>query len=438
MRTMQQRREREDVGAVVRHPPAAAGIRDVDFSRTLRLALFSAGGAMALVLAVDGAWPWRIVRVGVVGAVVSALLTLGRIVGQRTRGLLFAVVGLVAATAGTAIGMPFLARDGWSLRSDGGLLAGAAGVVLFIFGSVVAIRSVHGWRRVVAVPIAMLGAYSLGSPVAISVYATNVPRPTLGSRTPADYGLGYDDASFVTADGIRLSGWYIPSTNRAAVVLLHGASSTRSNVLEEAVVLARHGYGVLLFDARGFGGSDGRAMNLGWWGDRDINAAVSYLEGRPDVDPNRIGAVGSSMGGEEAIGAMAADGRVRAAVAEGATGRVAADLAWLSDRYGVRGLAQEAVNTLTYAITDVLTSARPPLTLRSAAAAAAPRPILLVVAGKVDEEAYAAAAMREAAPGNVDVWVVPGSTHTAGLQTQPAQWEERVIGFLDAALVAGR
>jgi hypothetical protein len=182
MRTMQQRREREDVGAVVRHPPAAAGIRDVDFSRTLRLALFSAGGAMALV----GAWPWRIVRVGVVGAVVSALLTLGRIVGQRTRGLLFAVVGLVAATAGTAIGMPFLARDGWSLRSDGGLLAGAAGVVLFIFGSVVAIRSVHGWRRVVAVPIAMLGAYSLGSPVAISVYATNVPRPTLGSRTPAD------------------------------------------------------------------------------------------------------------------------------------------------------------------------------------------------------------------------------------------------------------
>jgi len=91
---------------------------------------------------------------------------------------------------------------------------------------------------------------------------------------------------------VTLSGWYVPSRNRAAVVLLHGASSTRSNVLDHALVLAGRGYGVLLYDARGHGRSGGRAMELGWYGDRDIAAAVDYLEKRNDVDPPRIAALG--------------------------------------------------------------------------------------------------------------------------------------------------
>ena len=49
------------------------------------------------------------------------------------------------------------------------------------------------------------------------------------------------------------------------------------------------------------------------------------------------------MRGEEAIGAAATDPRIRAAVAEGATGRTAADKAWLSDAYGWRGRLQEGL-----------------------------------------------------------------------------------------------
>jgi dienelactone hydrolase len=106
---------------------------------------------------------------------------------------------------------------------------------------------------------------------------------------------------------VELSGWYVQSSNRAAVVLLHGASSTRSNVLAQAEVLARRGNGVLLFDARGHGRSGGRAMEFGWNGELDTSAAVDYLAGRPDVDPTRVGAVGMSMGGEQVIGAMGLD-----------------------------------------------------------------------------------------------------------------------------------
>ena len=61
-------------------------------------------------------------------------------------------------------------------------------------------------------------------------------------------------------------------------------------------MIARHGYGVLLLDPRGQGGSEGDLVR--WAGDRDLIAGAKYLQGRPDVDPDRIGGFGSSVGGE--------------------------------------------------------------------------------------------------------------------------------------------
>lgn len=61
--------------------------------------------------------------------------------------------------------------------------------------------------------------------------------------------------------------------------------------------------------------------------------------------------------------------------------------------------------------------------------------MLLVTAGDVDTEAQAAAYIRAAAPDAVDVWTAPGTGHTEGLDTQPDEWEQRVVGFLDAALL---
>ena len=233
---------------------------------------------------------------------------------------------------------------------------------------------------------------------------------------------------------MRLSGWYIPSSNRAAVVVLHGAGSTRSGVLDHAVVLARHGYGVLLYDARGHGRSDGRAMDFGWYGDLDVAAAVSFLQDQPDVDHTRIAAVGMSMGGEEAIGAAANDGWIRAVVAEGATNRVSADRAWLSDEYGWRGVIQEGVEWLLYNAADVLTAAEPPRSLRDAVSAIAPRRVLLIAGGDVAEEGHASRYIQDASPDTVDVWVATDTGHTGALDTHPDEWAARVTTFLDGAL----
>jgi dienelactone hydrolase len=266
-----------------------------------------------------------------------------------------------------------------------------------------------------------------------AVAATNVPRPAIGA-TPASTGLAYEAVTVTTSDGVDLAAWYLESANRAAVVLLHGAGSTRTDMLDQAAVLARHGFGVLLLDARGHGESGGRAMDFGWYGDADIAAATQFLAGRDDVDPGRIGAVGSSMGGEEAIGASGSNALLRAVVAEGATARVAADEDWLSDRFGVRGLVQEQLERLQDRVTDVLTGARVPTALRTAVGRAGDTRYLLVTAGAVADERHAAAHVAAVAPERVQTWDVAGAAHTGGLDTAPAEWEARVVGFLAEAL----
>jgi hypothetical protein len=120
-------------------------------------------------------------------------------------------------------------------------------------------------------------------------------------------------------------------------------------------------------------------------------------------------------------------------VAEGATNRVTGDWGWLADQYGVRGRLQQGVQWLTYQLTDLLTEAPAPISLRDAVTAAN-RPVLLITAGNVSDEANAARYIQRGAPSRVEIWTVPGANHTGGLHTQPAAWEQQVTSFLDEAL----
>jgi pimeloyl-ACP methyl ester carboxylesterase len=403
---------------------------------TFEVLIAAVGLGTTVLVGLDGSWPWCVVRILLVGVVTSRAIAVVHHGSRRPSAMVAVALGLVATPVGGGVALPFFTATGVSLRAVAGALTATAGFALLVLGTVVLAHSIRGWKAVLTIPVVLALCYTVGSPVALSVAATNVPRQSLGNETPSDRGLAYVDAAFVTSDNVRLSGWYIPTTNGAAVAMVPGASSTRSNVLDEATVLAHHGYGVLLFDPRGMGRSGGRAMNFGWYGDRDIEAAVDFLVARADVNPDRIGVLGLSMGGEEAIGAIASDTRIRAVVAEGATNRVAADWAWLPDAYGPRGRVQQAINRLTYALTDRFTSASPPSSLRAAAAKAAPRRILLITAGNVTDEFRAGEYIRQATPGSVELWVAVGADHAAALAAQPAAWEERVTTFLAAAFDA--
>lgn len=336
----------------------------------------------------------------------------------------------VSLSIGVGIGVAWVLDGAVTPVSVGALMLLCVGLVGLLGVAVGIVRSLHGWARLLVVPwllLVMATTYSLS----IALAATYVAPGDGVAAAPE--GLDAVHVVMTSADGVTLTGWYVPSANGAAVVVRHGSGSDRASALPQARVLAENGYGVLLVDARGHGSSGGRAMDLGWYGDLDTAAAVDLLVSRPDVDPRRIAVLGMSMGGEEAIGAAAADPRLAAVVAEGVTGRTAADKAWLSEEYGLAGQLQEQLDRLTYALVGLLAGAPAPTSLREAVAAA-PTPTLLIAAGEVPDEGHVARRLAAAAADSVQVWVVPGAGHTAALATQPDEWEERVIGFLDAHL----
>ncbi len=335
---------------------------------------------------------------------------LGGHVGRRGLGVLLTVAGVTCVAAGVGL-LPHLIDDTFSPTAVVSIVLTVGGVALMVLG---AARLLGGTRR----PIRLAGGIGLAVVLAVGVWliappvaATHVP-PSAISSTPADHGLVADSITLSTADDVELAGWYVSGSNGAAVVLLHGAGSTRSEVLDQADVLARNDYGVVMIDARGHGDSGGTAMDFGWYGDLDIAAGIEYLRAQDEVDPDRIGLVGMSMGGEEAIGAAASVPSIGAVIAEGATGRTAADKSWLSNEYGWRGAVQEQFEKAQFWVADYLTESAPPISLRTAVADSGDTPFLLITAGEVPDEQSAAEFIAAAAPDRVDVWNVEGSAHT--------------------------
>jgi dienelactone hydrolase len=387
-----------------------------------------AGTCTGVLVGRDGTAAWQALRVAIVVA-----CTLGVLRVTATRGGVGAWAGLGFGIVVMVIGagfLPHLVKDGASLAGVAALGALAGGLVTTVSSTGDIVRGHHAATRILGVVGVVVLTVLVAWVSVPGIAATNVPRPEIGA-TPAAHDLEFERVTLRTPDGVALAAWYVPSTNGAAIIALHGAGSTRSDLIDHAAVLADHGFGVLLVDARGHGESGGRAMDFGWNGDDDIAAATRFLARRPGVE--QIGALGLSMGGEEAIGATASNPEIRAVVAEGATGRTAADHRWLSDRYGIRGSIEEQLAGIRTRLTDALTSAPVPTSLRDAVRRSRAR-YLLITAGDVEDERAAARYIAADAPRRVTRWQVPGAGHTGGIETHPRAWERRVIAFFDAAL----
>jgi fermentation-respiration switch protein FrsA (DUF1100 family) len=119
------------------------------------------------------------------------------------------------------------------------------------------------------------------------------------------------------SDGIELAGTlYVGEGGgkRPGIVLGHGFAGARYPVMAE--YLAAIGYGVLSLDFRGYGRSGGqRGRVVPSEQASDLKNAVTFMAGRTEIDPDRIGIVGSSLGGSVAIMATADDPRVKVCVA---------------------------------------------------------------------------------------------------------------------------
>lgn len=260
-------------------------------------------------------------------------------------------------------------------------------------------------------------------------------RPSL---TPADLGLAYEDVAFITSDGLELQGWFVPSPySHAAVILGHGFTRSRQEMLDIATMLNRNCYNVLLFDWRAHGESAGSRTTFGYDEVKDLSAALDYVTSRPEVDPQRIGVLGKSLGAVIAIRGAAALPQLKAVVSDSPFPSLQDTIDATMQRHGPLGawpLRHVAlfVGTKTMGIDPDLV--RPIDDIGEIS----PRPVLIMHGGRDElvpadsgERLYAAAAEPKS------LWYVPDAAHVQLSELYPEQYQARVTGFFDAALKDG-
>jgi dienelactone hydrolase len=348
---------------------------------------------------------------------------------------LFGVLGVLAGTEAAY----YTANGGASGDDYTGYLSVAAGLLLLAVGSAALWSSRRRndgrlWRytrRFLLTVAAALVAMFVVFPISLAYVVTHTAR----AKAPrADLGAAYENVEFTTSDGLLLKGWYILSKNRAAVIAFPG----RSRPQNQARMLARHGYGVLVFDRRGEGESEGDPNVFGWGGERDLDAAAAYLRSRRDVDSSRIGGIGLSVGGEMLIHAAAHSDAFKAIVSEGASGQSLRD-ELANPRLSERLLDLPLQVSLTTAVT-VFTNKLPPPSLKSEVAKIAPTPVFFIYGehGQGGTETGPNKAFYAVARGTKQIWQVPNGQHIDGITTQPAEYERRVIAFFDSALLGAK
>jgi alpha/beta superfamily hydrolase len=285
-------------------------------------------------------------------------------------------------------------------------------------------RAVRYLRRlgqtVLALVVGAVAMYAIGQAYVFThTMRAAVPEP--------EADMVYDEVSFTTSDGLDLEGWYVPSENGAAVIVFPG----RVGRQEYARMLARHGYGVLLFDRRGEGASDGDPNLLGWGGDRDLKAAVAFLQSRPDVDDDRIGGIGLSVGGEMLLEAAAETDGLQAVVSEGAGARSYREVTEFSEG---TFLDVGLIGALTGAVW-VFSNEPVPANINDLVADISPASVFFVYGEEGQpQEIDLNPTYYESANEPKQIWEVPDAAHISGLQTQPAEYERRVVAFFDNAL----
>jgi dipeptidyl aminopeptidase/acylaminoacyl peptidase len=243
-------------------------------------------------------------------------------------------------------------------------------------------------------------------------------------RTPFQTPLDFEDVWIRTPDGVNLHAWYMPpagaepGARHPAVLHAHGSAGNLTHHAIHSRFLTDHGIGVLLFDYRGFGRSDPARLLRRAALERDTRAALKALMARDDVDADRVGVLGMSVGSCFALHAAAREPRVRSVVS------LSGFASWKS-----------MANVVLPGIGPMLIA--PGTDTRQLAAGLRDRE-LLVLHGQQDEmvppshAAMIAEAARQAGVA-VELFVHPDGDHANFVRTVP-EARQRIARFLERTL----
>lgn len=257
-------------------------------------------------------------------------------------------------------------------------------------------------------------------------------------KTPADYGLSFEEVTTTSPDGLKLTGWYLPGTNGATVMIQHGSPGGRQDGVYEAAFLNQAGYNVLLGSFRAHDDCDGDLITFGFYEIQDVDAWYNYLLSRDDVDPEKFGIFGESMGGGTGI-LYAAEHPVFKAVATGSAFGLTRQVVILFMNYET-DLPPWLINILSGYIIfwaeQIGDMDSQSLNTQAVVADISPVPVLIIHGGKDDKigpdigrELYEAAAEPK------ELLWIEDAGHVNFEEYQPEVYREALIEFFDENLL---
>jgi fermentation-respiration switch protein FrsA (DUF1100 family) len=255
------------------------------------------------------------------------------------------------------------------------------------------------------------------------------PWPRREQYDLLDFDLPVEQVRFPSRDGLRLAGWFIPGASPACIILAHGHGRSRGELLPHADFLYRAGFSVFLFDFRSRGESEGKAVTLGVHEPLDILGALDHLSSRSDVDAQRIGVLGLSLGATAVLIAAAETADLRAVVAESSFARMQ-DVAARGMRHFFHLPALPFAPVAHWMVERQIGADLATVDPLGAASRISPRPLLLI-----DDEnddvlgSGQGQALFDAAGEPRELWVVPLAAHARGWQAAAEEYERRVVEF---------
>jgi len=268
--------------------------------------------------------------------------------------------------------------------------------------------------------------------VTINGQVYNTSRGEVGTVTPGDWDLPFEDVSFRTDGDLTVKGWFVDNkeSNRA-IILAPGMGTNRWDILEDAPVkhLYENDFDILLFDPRSTGQSEGKRYGFGYFESQDIANAVRFL--KQEKGETAVGVWGGSAGASAAIIAGLESNGIDAIVADSPY----ANLKIAASSYGreeedklmqiffpfYMGVARFTLNFDVYGKTNI-----------SKRVENLDVPLFLIH-GLEDKalDPLNSQLIYENAGGPKRIWLVEGAWHVGSHEIYPEEYQRRVSSFFE-------
>jgi fermentation-respiration switch protein FrsA (DUF1100 family) len=162
-------------------------------------------------------------------------------------------------------------------------------------------------KRTIIVDLLALGLLlAIATPYAISAIFIHRFKVANG-QTPADWARPYENVDFLSTDGVRLHGWFVPAAKPSSrtVILCHGIGANSAAFLGYLNTLQKLDANVFYFDFRGSGASEGHTVSLGDREKLDVLAAAALVRERWPERSSELMGLGVSMGASALVLAAA-------------------------------------------------------------------------------------------------------------------------------------